>query len=216
MSAGIHAAGDLSGKPREREGGLLSVRSFGISSPTRVTLGATRLVMRAIDHRTDSRCVARSLPNPEPQKCQSPPMRAGHEHPAEGRGNSDLTIRASPNSGLFRKPYYLPWGCSCPRLTGAALAQPRSTRAMPARRDAIVAAVAAYNRSHKPLPHSTVRLLEAMFTRDDVCRRSLETLEASPAFPAVTFRWSSRPPRQASVLGAVMRPLEPEMVLGEP
>ena len=29
----------------------------------------------------------RSLPNPEPQKCQSPPMRAGHEHPAEGREN---------------------------------------------------------------------------------------------------------------------------------
>ena len=48
---------------------------------------------------------------------------------------------------------------------------------MPARRDALVAAVAAYNRSHKPLPHSAVRLLEAMFTRDDVCQQSLEALE---------------------------------------
>jgi hypothetical protein len=48
---------------------------------------------------------------------------------------------------------------------------------MPARRDAIIAAVAAHNRSHKPLPHSTVRLLEAMFISDDVCQQSLETLE---------------------------------------
>jgi hypothetical protein len=48
---------------------------------------------------------------------------------------------------------------------------------MPDRRDALVAAVAAYNRSTKPLPHSTVRLLGAMFTRDDVCQQSLEALE---------------------------------------
>jgi DNA-binding Lrp family transcriptional regulator len=48
---------------------------------------------------------------------------------------------------------------------------------MPDRRDALVAAVAAYNRSHKPLPHSTVRLLEAMFTGSDVCQQSLQALE---------------------------------------
>jgi hypothetical protein len=48
---------------------------------------------------------------------------------------------------------------------------------MPDRRDAIVAAVAAYNRSHKPLPHSTVRLLEAMFGAGDVCQLSLDALE---------------------------------------
>jgi biotin operon repressor len=48
---------------------------------------------------------------------------------------------------------------------------------MPARRDALVAAVAAHNRSHKPLPHATVRLLEAMFASDDVCQQSRETLE---------------------------------------
>ena len=48
---------------------------------------------------------------------------------------------------------------------------------MPDRRDALVAAVAAYNRSHKPLPHSTVRLLEAMFAGGDVCQQSLQALE---------------------------------------
>ena len=35
------------------------------------------------------------------------------------------------HSGPFRKSFFLPWGCLCPRLTGAALAQPRNTRAMP-------------------------------------------------------------------------------------
>ena len=48
---------------------------------------------------------------------------------------------------------------------------------MPARRDALVAAVAAHNRSHKPLPYSTVRLLEAMFASDDVCQQNGEALE---------------------------------------
>ena len=48
---------------------------------------------------------------------------------------------------------------------------------MPARRDALVAAVAAYNRSHKPLPNSAVRVLEAMFANGDVCQQSLQTLE---------------------------------------
>jgi pyocin large subunit-like protein len=47
---------------------------------------------------------------------------------------------------------------------------------MPDRRDDIAAAVAAYNRSHKPLPHSAVRVLEAMFASDDVCQQSLEAL----------------------------------------
>jgi hypothetical protein len=47
---------------------------------------------------------------------------------------------------------------------------------MPNRRDAIVAAVAAHNRSHKRLPHSAVRLLGAMFAHDDVCQQSLYAL----------------------------------------
>ena len=33
------------------------------------------------------------------------------------------------------------------------------------------------NRSHKPLPNSTVRLLETMFASDDVCQLSLDALE---------------------------------------
>jgi hypothetical protein len=45
----------------------------------------------------------RSLPNPEPQTCQSPPVRAGHEHPAEAGETQRLTTRVSPNSGPFRK-----------------------------------------------------------------------------------------------------------------
>jgi pyocin large subunit-like protein len=48
---------------------------------------------------------------------------------------------------------------------------------MPARRDALVVTVATYNRAHKPLPHSAVRLLEAMFASDDVCQQSVEALE---------------------------------------
>jgi hypothetical protein len=48
---------------------------------------------------------------------------------------------------------------------------------MPDRRDALVAAVAAYNRSHKPLPNSTVRLLEVMFAGDDACQVGLAALE---------------------------------------
>ena len=27
----------------------------------------------------------------------------------------------------FARAFFLPWGCSCPRPTGAALAQPRNT-----------------------------------------------------------------------------------------
>jgi hypothetical protein len=49
---------------------------------------------------------------------------------------------------------------------------------MPDRRDALIAAVAAHNRSHKPLPPSAGRLLEAMFPAEsDVCQQSLEALE---------------------------------------
>ena len=50
---------------------------------------------------------------------------------------------------------------------------------MPARRDALIAAVATHNRSHKPLPNSAVRLLQAMFAGDDVCQQSIEALEGT-------------------------------------
>ena len=48
------------------------------------------------------------------------------------------------------------------------------------RRDEIAAAVAAYDRDHPdtPLPRNTVRLLAAMFGRDDICQRSQEAIAA--------------------------------------
>ena len=49
----------------------------------------------------------------------------------------------------------------------------------PRRRDDIAAAVDACNRTHPaaPLPRNAARLLVVMFSRDDVCRQSLEALE---------------------------------------
>ena len=48
------------------------------------------------------------------------------------------------------------------------------------RREAMVAAVEAYNRAHpeSPLPRSAARLLWVMFPAGGVCQRSLETLVA--------------------------------------
>jgi hypothetical protein len=48
----------------------------------------------------------------------------------------------------------------------------------PRRRDAIAAAVAAYNRTNPdaPLPGGAARLLSAMFASEDVCRRNLSGL----------------------------------------
>jgi hypothetical protein len=92
-------------------------------------------------------------------------------------GKLNLANPAFLNSGPFRKSLFLPRGCLCPRLASAGLGQTEGAPTMPARRDAIVAAVAAHNRAHKPLPHSAVRLLEAMFAGDDVCQQSVEALE---------------------------------------
>src|SRR5262249_39091289 len=48
------------------------------------------------------------------------------------------------------------------------------------RREAITAAVEAYNHAHPqaPLPRPAARLLVVMFRSDDVCRQSLDALEA--------------------------------------
>jgi hypothetical protein len=48
------------------------------------------------------------------------------------------------------------------------------------RREAIIAAVEAYNYAHPQasLPRPAARLLGVMFGSDDVCQRSLEALEA--------------------------------------
>ena len=120
---------------------------------------------------------------PRTLEMPKPAGRAGHEHPARAGETRVLAIRASPNSCPFRKSLFLPWGCSCPRPTGAALAQPRNTRAMPIdprRRDDIAAAVAAYDRDHPdaPLPRNAARLLAVMFPSEDVCQRSLEAIAA--------------------------------------
>ncbi len=50
----------------------------------------------------------------------------------------------------------------------------------PHRREAIEAAVAAYNAADPdaPLPRNTARLLAAMFPSEDVCKRSQEALVA--------------------------------------
>src|SRR5690349_6505838 len=47
-----------------------------------------------------------------------------------------------------------------------------------ARREALAAAVETYNHHHPkaPLPRPAARLLWVMFSRDDVCRQSLEAL----------------------------------------
>ena len=41
------------------------------------------------------------------------------------RGNRASDNASFPTSCPLRKRFFLPWGCSCPRPTGAALAQPR-------------------------------------------------------------------------------------------
>ena len=80
----------------------------------------------------------------------------------------DLDNQSFPNSGPFRKSLFLAAGMLVPAPDRrAALAQPRNTRAMPcaSRREAVFAAVEAYNRTHPaaPLPRPAARLLAVMF-----------------------------------------------------
>ena len=93
------------------------------------------------------------------------------------------TTPPSSNSTASDKRFFSERGCSCPRPTGAALAQPRNTRAIPTdlrRRDDIVAAVATYDSTNPdaPLPRNAARLLAVMFPSEDVCQRSLQDLAA--------------------------------------
>jgi hypothetical protein len=52
--------------------------------------------------------------------------------------------------------------------------------AVAARREAIAAAIAAYNHDHpeSPLPRPATQLLATMFAADEVCQRSLEDIAA--------------------------------------
>ena len=103
-------------------------------------------------------------------------MKAGHEHPAVP-GKLDLDNQSFPYIVPVSQALFLAVGMCVPAPGLAGLGDSQGAPLMPARRDALVAAVAAHNRSHKPLPHSAVRLLEAMFASNDVCQLSLEALE---------------------------------------
>jgi hypothetical protein len=90
-------------------------------------------------------------------------------------------IPPSPNSSASDKRFFSGRGNVCPRWTGAALAQPRNTRAMPIDprcRDEIAAAVAAYDRDRPdaPLSRNAALLLAVMFPSEDVCQRSQEAI----------------------------------------
>jgi hypothetical protein len=81
-----------------------------------------------IDYRADSRCAARSLAEPRTQKCQSPPVRAGHDHPAEAGELSNLTIASLPQLRPVSQALFLAVGMLVPassrRDLGTAKEQP--------------------------------------------------------------------------------------------
>jgi hypothetical protein len=80
------------------------------STPPRHTAGRSTLFLsdrpwsdaipscRLLARRADSRCVVRSLPNPEPRKAE-PATRAGHNFPAEAGEGCDLDNRTIPQIG---------------------------------------------------------------------------------------------------------------------
>jgi hypothetical protein len=104
----------------------LRVCSDDTASPDAIPFG--RLVPRC----ADSAALLKEPPEPRTRKCQSPPMRAGHEHPAEAGETRNLAVASIPQlRPVSQEPIFLPRGCSCPRLTLAALALPRSTGTVP-------------------------------------------------------------------------------------
>jgi hypothetical protein len=100
-------------------------RDFSVAGPHLGSSPDAIPSCKVIDHRADSRCVVRSLPNPEPQKCQSPPVRGRAMNIR--RLDRDAVYRrytVSPTQAPFASPFlalFLPWGCSCPRLTSRGL-----------------------------------------------------------------------------------------------
>jgi hypothetical protein len=83
------------------------------------------------------------------------------------RGNSLCDNPSFPYIVPVSQALFLAVGMCVPASGLAGLGVSQGAPTMPTRRDAIVAAVAAHNRCHKPLPHSAVRLLQAMFASDD-------------------------------------------------
>ena len=76
----------------------------------------------------------RGAAEPRTLEMPKPAGRAGHEHPAEGRGNCVISqIPASPNSGPFRKSLFLAVGMFVPASDRRGLRHNRGTPAMPSR-----------------------------------------------------------------------------------
>jgi hypothetical protein len=96
------------------------------ASPDAIPFG--KLALRG----ADSAAPLKEPPEPRTLKCQSPPMRAGHEHPAEAGETRNLAVASFLHlRPVSQEPIFLPRGCLCPRLILTALATPRNTRAMP-------------------------------------------------------------------------------------
>ena len=94
----------------------------------------------------------------------------------------DSQIRASPTSCPFRKSLFLAVGMLVPASDRRGLrpteGTPELCPSLPARREAISAAVEAYNRAHprRRCRVNAARLLTVMFGSDDICQLSLEAL----------------------------------------
>jgi hypothetical protein len=95
------------------------------------------------------------------------------------RGSSCCDELSFPHIVPASQAIFLAVGMLVPATDRRGLGTAKEHPSMPDRRDALVAAVAAHNRSHKPLPHSTVRVLEAMFAGGDVCQQSLQELRGA-------------------------------------
>ena len=84
-----------------------------------------------------------------------------------------------PTQARFARAYFLPWGCSCPRLTGAAFGQPKEQPelcpSLPTAERRSAAAVEAYNHAHPAgaaAPLSRCGCWRSCSAADDVCQRS--------------------------------------------
>ena len=69
-----------------------------------------------------------------------------------------VTIRAPPTQARFASAYFLPWGCSCPRLTSRGLGTAKehpSYAHVTSRREALFAACRAYNQLHPRSPSAS-------------------------------------------------------------
>ena len=106
-------------------------------------------------------------------------MKVGHEHPAVPGKLAVLTDPSFPHIVPASQAIFLAVGMTRARVRPARPCQPRSTPALPRRRE-IEAAIAAYNDADPEilLPPDAARLLSVMFRRSSVCQRSEAHLAA--------------------------------------